>query len=139
MIHNILPNKERLFQKNRTQNPFCPVPQCLNTVQDREHIFSACYLVSEAWVWLRTKLLQLLPTTVGANGTSTEDFLLLNFPKDTMDKEVVWLIGNYCDIVQKICIVKKRKLSAQQAAGLIRSRLLVLRNRAVVQPEIFNV
>ena len=85
------------------------------------------------------KLLQLLPTKVGANGTSNQDFLLLNFPKDTMDKEVVWLIGNYCDIVQKICIVKKRKLSAQQAAGLMRSRLLVLRNRAVVQPKIFNV
>ena len=63
LIHNILPNKERLFQQNRTPNPFCPVPQYLNTVQDREHIFSACYLVSESWVWLRTKLLQLFLTT----------------------------------------------------------------------------
>ena len=56
-----------------------------------------------------------------------------------MDKEVVWLLGNYCDVVQKVCIVKKRRLSAIQAAGLVRSCLLGLRGRAVVQPNIFNI
>ena len=139
LIHNLQPNRERLFLQNRSQDPFCPVPQCQGQVQNREHMFCTCYLVSEAWVWVRTRLLQLLRNTIGASGISSEDFLLLNFPKDSMDKELVWLLGNYCDIVHKVSIVKKRRLSAVQAAGLVRSRLLVLKNRAVIQPEIFNL
>ena len=61
------------------------------------------------------------------------------FPKDTMDKEAVWLIGNYCDIVKKISIEKKRRLEAGQVAGIVRARLLALSERAVVQPQLFNV
>ena len=86
-----------------------------------------------------SKLLQLLPNTVGAAGTSGDDFILLKYPKDTMDKEVVWLIGNYCDIVKKTVIMKKRRLGANQVAGMIRARLLSLRGRAVVQPLIYNI
>ena len=88
---------------------------------------------------MRIRLLQLLPNTIGACGISSEDFLFLNFPKDNLDKEVVWLLGNYCDIVIKVSIVKKRRLSAVKVAGLVRSRLLVLKDRGVVQPDIFNL
>ena len=56
-----------------------------------------------------------------------------------MDKELVWLLGNYCDIVAKIAIVKKRRLTAVKVAGLVKSRLFVLRNRAVIQPELYNL
>jgi hypothetical protein len=139
MIHNLHPTKQRLFKQNRVQDPFCHLPQCQGRVQDLEHLFTSCYLVSQAWLWLRSKLLQFLPTTVGAQGTSSEDFLLLKYPKDKMDKEIVWMIGNFCDIVLKITIVKKRKLSADQAANLMRSRLQSLKNRAVIQPEIYNL
>ena len=83
--------------------------------------------------------MQLLPNTIGAAGTSGEDFILLKYPKDTMDKEVLWLIGNYCDIVKKIVIVKRRRLGASQVAGMVRARLLNLAQRAVVQPLIFNI
>ena len=96
-------------------------------------------MVSEAWLWVRTRLLQLLPNTVGAVGTTSEDFLLLKFPKDIMDKELVWLIGNYVEIVKKVTLTKKRRLGAVQVEGVVRTRLLTLRNRAVVQPLIFNI
>ena len=56
-----------------------------------------------------------------------------------MDKELVWLLGNYCDLVAKIAIVKKRRLTAVKVAGLVKSGLLVLRNRAVIQPELYNL
>ena len=139
MVHNLHLTKERLHQQRRAQDPFCPHPQCQGKVQDREHLFSSCYLVSQAWLWLRTKLLQLLPTTVGAVATSNEDFLLLRFPADTMEKELVWMIGNYCDIVLKVSVAKKQRLSSDLVASLLRSRLQPLKYRAVVQPLIFNI
>ena len=139
LVHNIQPTRERLFEQKRAGNAFCPLPQCQDKVQDREHLFCSCSLVCEAWVWLRTKLLQLLPSTIGAVGTTNEEFLLLQFPKDSKDKEVVWVLGNFCDIVLKIVVVKKRKLTADRVAGMLRSRLLALQDRAVVQPVINNM
>ena len=139
MVHNLHPNRKRLHQQGRAQDPYCPLPQCQGMVQDREHLFSSCYLVSQAWLWLRTKLLQLLPTTVGAMAISSEDFLLLRFPKDTMEKELVWIIGNYCDIVLRVVIAKKRRLSADHVSSLMKSRLHPLKYRAVVQPLIFFI
>ena len=139
LTHNLQPCRERLFQQHRAQDAFCPLPQCQGIVQDREHLFCSCHLVSEAWLWLRRKLLHLLPNTQGAVGTSGEDFILLKYPKDTMDKEMVWLIGNYCDIVKKTALLKRRRLGADQLAGILRARLLTLRERAVVQPLIFNI
>ena len=64
LVHNLHPNRERLHQQHRAHDPFCPLPQCQGQVQDREHLFSSCSLVSQAWLWLRNKLLQLLPTTI---------------------------------------------------------------------------
>jgi hypothetical protein len=139
LVHNILPTKQRLFIQHRAPSASCPVPQCQGIVQDREHLFCSCYFVNQAWLWLRTKMLQLLPTTVGATGTSSEDFLLLQFPQDRLDKEIVWLLGNYCDIVVKMVIMKKRRLTGDRVAAVMRSRLLSLQTRAVVLPQIFNL
>jgi hypothetical protein len=71
--------------------------------------------------------------------TSSEDFLLLRFPKDTMDKEIVWLLGNFCDIVLKETVAKKQRLTAVHIASLIRSRLLPFKYLAVMQPQTINI
>ena len=139
MIHNLHPTRERLHQQRRAQDPFCPIPQCQGKLQNREHLFSSCYLVSWAWLWLHTKLLQLLLTTVGAVAISSVEFLLLTFPKDTMDKELVWMIGNFCDIVLKVSIAKKRRLSAVHVSSVMISCLQSQKNRAVVQPLIHHL
>ena len=139
IIHNIQPTRKRLFEQNRTQDASCPHPDCSGREQDIEHLFSSCSLVSPAWVWLRTRLLRYLPTTIGARGTSSEDFLLLRFPKDVNDKEIVWLIGNYCDIVSKQVVGKKKGLTADRLASIIKSRLLTLQTRSVVVPQIYDI
>ena len=139
MIHNIQPTRQRLFEQNRIRDACCPHPECAGRTQDLEHMFSSCFLVSQAWVWLRTRLLRYFPTTSEARVTSSEDFLLLRFPKDIMDKEIVWLIGNYCDIVVKQVLGKVRRLTAERVGAIIRSRLLSLQTRAVVVPQIFNI
>ena len=139
LVHNIFYTKERMFQQNRIQDPFCPLQECQGKVQDLEHIFTSCVLVAEAWVWLRTRLLSLFPTTVGARGISSENCILLQFPKDTMDKECAWFIGNYCEIVCRMVIGKKRTLRADQLAGTLRARLQTLRGRALIQPSVFDI
>ena len=108
-------------------------------VQDREHIFTSCSLVASAWLYIRSRLLRLFPSTVGAVGISNEDFLLLQFPKDTLDKECVWLIGNFCEIVSKTVVGKKIRLQPNQLAGRLRSRLMMMKKRAVVQPSLFDL
>ena len=139
MVHNIQPTRQRLFEQQRAQYASCPNPECSGRIQNLEHLFSSCALVSSAWVWLRTRLLRYFPTTVAVGGTSSEDFLLLRFPKDVMHKEIVWLIGNYCDIVHKQVLGKKRRLTADRVAATLRVRLLSLQTRAVVIPQIFNI
>ena len=111
-----------MFEQGRTQDAACPHQECAGRKQDREHLFCSCSLVSSAWVWLRTRLMRYFPTTIGAGGISSEDFLLLCFPKDLMDKELVWLIGNYCDIVVKQVLRKKGKLTADRVSAIIKAR-----------------
>ena len=139
IVHNIQPTKERMFEQRRVQDAACPHQGCAGRRQDLEHLFCSCLLVSPAWVWLRTRILRYFPATVGAGGISSEEFLLLKFPKDLMDKEIVWLIGNYCDIVVKQVLGKKRKLTANSVAAMIKSRLHSLQTRKVVVPQIFNI
>ena len=134
LVHNFYSTKQRMFMQNRTQDPHCPLQECQGMVQDREHLFTSCSLVASAWLWLRSRLLGLLCATVGAVGISNEDFLLLQFPKDTLDQKCVWLIENYCEIVNKCVVGKKTKLQPDQLAGRLRSRLLMMKGRAVVQP-----
>ena len=139
LVHNIQPTKQRLFEQHRAPSGSCPVPQCQGMIQDREHLFCSCYLVNQAWLWLRTKLLQLLPTTVGAAGTSSLEFLLLQFPQDNMDREIVWLLGNYCDTVVKVVLGKKRRLTGERVAAVMSSRLLSQKSRAVIVILIYCV
>ena len=61
--------------------------------------------------------MRLLPNIMGAGGTSSEDFLLLQFHKDMMNKECVWLLGNYCEIVASSVVGTKRKLKADKLEG----------------------
>ena len=73
-------------------------------------------------------------------GTYTNlEFLMLQFPADTLDQECSWLLGNYCSIVASTVTGRKRRLGADILAGKMRGRLQGLRGRAVVQPQLFNI
>ena len=128
-----------MFQQNRAQDPDCPVQDCQGALQDREHVFTSCSLVAGARLWLQTRLLRLLPSTLGAVGISNVEFLLLQFRMDTIDKGCVWLIENYCEIVTRTVVGKKSKLDPDQLAGKLKSRLQIVKRRAVVQPALNNL
>lgn len=133
LVHNLVRNRARLHSQGRAMDPFCPLPECQGQEQDREHIFCSCERVSAAWLWVRAKLLQLLPLTVGAVGTTNEEFIFLQFPKDTLDAECVWLLGSYVELVDREVMGKGRVLRPEHVMGVLRSRLAAMRSRAVLQ------
>ena len=80
-----------------------------------------------------------MPHTIGGLGTSPEEFLLLQYPKDTQDTKCLWLIGNYVEVVDSVVVGKNKKLGVDQLRGILRERLQGMKTRAVVQPVIVNI
>ena len=52
-------------------------------------------MVREAWGWVRMRLLNMLPEDCA----KTSNFEFLNFAKNLMDNEAVWLIGTFIQLV----------------------------------------
>jgi hypothetical protein len=115
VIHNIVPNRERLFMKMNMVNS----PNCLlcHEREDNVHLFLECILVREAWGWVRLRLISLLPE--GCEQTSNFEFLNLMFLKNLMDNEAVWLLGAFIEFTWKEKLVKNRKVKLEQLIGYI--------------------
>ena len=106
IIHNIVPNRERLYLKmNMVNNPCCV--EC-NVREDNVHIFSECSMVQEAWFWVRSRLLAMLPEA--CSRTSNFEFLNLMFEKNTKDLEMIWLLGSVVSYIWNEKIIRKRKV-----------------------------
>jgi hypothetical protein len=92
LIHNIIPNRERLFRLNQVDNSRCV--SC-RVVEDNVHYFSECVKVREAWGWVRRRVLDLLPP--GNNILSNWELLHLTFTETIMDKEILWLVSTFVE------------------------------------------
>lgn len=82
------------------------------------------------------QLLLLLPHTLGAVGVSNEEFIMMHFPKDNFETEIVWLLGNYLHVAEAVAIGNGKKLRPDHLKGVLRNRLLVMKNRAVIRPNL---
>ena len=90
IIHNIVPNRERLHSK-------------MNLV----HRANCLICVREAWGWLRLRLLDFLPKDCAS--TSNFEFMNLMFAKYLFDREAVWLIGTFVELVWVEKLQKREK------------------------------
>ena len=54
------------------------------------------------------------------------------FHEDTIENELVRMIGNYFDVVLKVTTANKRRLSADHVSSLMKNRLHPLKYQAVV-------
>ena len=113
IINNIVPNRDRLYQKmNMVNSPCCTL---CNVREDNAHFFTECILVREAWGWIRLRLLSLLPDDSAR--TSNFEFLNLMFVKHVMDKEVVWLIGTAVEFIWAEKVMRNRKVKVEHLIG----------------------
>ena len=109
LVNNIVANRDRLFHKFH----MVPSPNCLhcNVLHDNVHLFCECFLVREAWFWVRQRLLSLLDDSLAR--TSNFEFLNLMFEKDIMEGEAIWMIGHYVQLVWEVVICKKKILKLE--------------------------
>ena len=71
IINNIVPNRASLYLKmNLVDNPCCTG----NVREDNVQLLTECCLVQEAWFWVRSRLLSMLPD----NCSRTSNFEFLN-------------------------------------------------------------
>ena len=105
VINNVVANRDRLHNKFH----MVPSPNCVtcNVLHDNVHLFCECFLVREAWFWVRQRLLGILPN---AGRTSNFEFLNLMFDSSPMDGEVLWIMGVYIQLVWDYVICKKKQL-----------------------------
>ena len=122
IVNNIYPTQERLFRINKERRPenrrvhsdLCT--DCGQRVlQDCVHVFTECDKVKEGWLWLRTRILLLLQDY---QGLSNFELLHLTFPEDgRVENEVVWMLGNWVQLVYEERVLRDRKLSDQFVRG----------------------
>ena len=106
IIHNIVPNKERVHRFCMIASPNCST---CGVIADNVHIFCECENVREAWFWLRQRLLGLMDQTAG--NISNFEFLNLMFDTSPFESEILWLLGVHVQLVWNSVICKKKFLS----------------------------
>ena len=116
IVHNIVPNRERLYSKMHMVNS----PNCLvcGVREDNAHIFAECLMVREAWGWVRMRLLNLLSRESAR--CSNFELLTLMFEKDLMDMEAVWLIVTYVEYVWTEKFLRNKLVKLEQLVGHIK-------------------
>jgi hypothetical protein len=133
-IHGLTRNRARLFEQGRAGDPWCMV--CPRTVplrppvSDLEHIYCSCFRVRAAWLYVRALVFLHQPEL-----RSCEDSILVRFlfPQENMDREVVWLMATYMEMVQELCVARGSQVLPLAVRGRLRERLRMSRARAAEQ------
>ena len=83
IIHGIHKNRHRLFQQHRTDDPYCTHQSCNRAGMEEtvEHIFASCFKVRTAWLWLRSKVIELMSDQGPAPAFSNTELLMLMYPR----------------------------------------------------------
>ena len=122
VVNNIFQTKERLYRINKNmkeENRKVWTDKCQDcdqgVVQDCVHLFMECSKVQEGWLWVRRRIMNLLQD---CQGLSNFELLHLVFPRDgRVENEIVWLIGNWVQVVYEEGVVRNRKLKDQFTRG----------------------
>ena len=96
------------------------------------HIFTGCSLVKEAWKFVNALIRKhqagSFPRPASLN---VEEMVTFTYPTETLDKEIVWILANYFEMVMRESITRGRILAAAGVRGLLRSKLQSLKQRKV--------
>ena len=138
LVHGIYKNRARLHDQGRADDPLCPHPSCRaeDLAQDIEHIFCSCHLVRGAWQWVRKKVLQLLGRLGPPLVVSNEEIILAMFPKYTEESAVMFILGNYLQLVDDDAVNKQKMLREDSMLAIFEAKLQFVKTRAVPQPYI---
>jgi hypothetical protein len=129
IVHNIVPNRDRLYEKfNMVENPACDRQGCGGR-QDNVHVFCQCVLVREAWGWIRRLVIGLLPRRLAT--TSDLELLHLMFGSRQKEAAIVWLLGNYVERVDLDVRRRGKLLRVEVLRGWLWERLRADREKKI--------
>ena len=93
-------------------------------------------MVREVWQWVRKKVMELLGRLGPPPVVSNEEFILAMFPKCTEETSVMFILGNYIQVVDDDAVNKQKELREDSMLGVLEAKLQYLKTRAVPQPYI---
>ena len=133
-IHGLSRNRARLYQQRRVSDPWCSVcPRQVPlrpAVSDMQHIYCNCILVRASWLYVRA-----LVCRHQAELREVEDSLLVHFlfSKESMDREVVWILATFMEMVQEQCVARGSRLLPLAVQARLKERQRTSQSRAVEQ------
>ena len=92
------------------------------------HRYLHCEQVSEAWEWVRTILVVLEPSTSLLDDISV---LRLSFARSLRENAILWVIGNYVELVEAEVVLKQNKLDHNTMLGYFRQRKQQSQHQAI--------
>ena len=118
IIHNIVPNRDRLFSKMHLVNS----PNCMvcGLRESNTHIFTECIMVREAQGWVRMRMLELLPEENAR--CSNFEMINLMFEQHVLDLEAVWLVATYLEFVWMEKLKRNRIVKIEHIIGHLKLR-----------------
>jgi hypothetical protein len=132
LVHGLVRNRSRLHQQGRVDNWWCRICPAGLTGQRPEHnvvhIFTECCLVRQAWQYVRALIRRHHP---GGALLAEEELVTFTFTAESQDREVVWILANYFEMVWRECEVRGRELTVAAVRGLLHSRVVSLNKRNV--------
>ena len=110
-----------------------PSSGCQNCglVETIHHRYCQCINVSEAWEWLRAKIVSL---DISLDVTDDMEFLTLCFEMGLRENAILWLLGVFVEIVETEVVLRGNKLSVTSAKGIFKQRKQLSRHQAI--PEL---
>ena len=97
-----------------------------------EHIFALCYKVRTAWLWLRSKVFELLSDQGPAPALSNTELLMLMYPRCRREAEAIFLLSTYTELVDREVVEKQKELMLGTLRGvLLRAKVEQLQSWAV--------
>ena len=136
VIHGLYKNRQRLFEQRRTDDPFCSNQACKlhNLEETTEHIFSQCFRIRTAWLWVKEKVMELLSDQGPPPDLSNTELLMLMYPRCRQEAEVVFIICTYMEMVDRDAVSKQKELMVGSVKGVLGAKIEHLSSRAV--PEL---
>ena len=136
IIHGIYKNRHRLLQQHRVDDSLCSNQACRRSDMDEtvEHIFSLCFKVRTAWLWLREKVIEMMSDQGPAPAISNTELLMFMYPGCRKEAEVIFLLSTYKELVDREAVGKQKELMVGTLRGVLRAKVEQLKSRAV--PEI---
>ena len=97
ITHGIYKNRHRLLKQHRVDDSLCSNQACrisgMEETVEQEHVFSLCFKVQTAWIWLREKVIEMMRDQGPAPSISNTELLMFMYPGCRREAEVTFLLN----------------------------------------------